>query len=203
MRCRRPISIAPREISTPRRPRCSRPRRRSRKRSSTSATRPSSRRSRGSPAAALQRQGAFVNCDGGQSPTSPTSPRSIRSGSTSASPRTRCRTGTRSAAKGQVVPPANQNYEVDIVLPGGVAYSHQGKISFADPSFSQDTGSFLVRAVLPNPKMELRPGMFVTANLNGAMRPNAIVVPAARGAAGQQRALVYVVNQATSPKSGR
>ena len=43
-----------------------------------------------------------------------------------------------------------------------------GKINFADPSFSQDTGSFLVRAVLPNPKRELQPGMFVTANVKGA-----------------------------------
>jgi multidrug efflux pump subunit AcrA (membrane-fusion protein) len=57
------------------------------------------------------------------------------------------------------------------------AYPYTGKISFADPSFSQDTGSFMVRGVLPNPKMELRPGMSVTANLKDAMRPDAIVVP--------------------------
>ncbi len=97
------------------------------------------------------------------------------------------------ARKGEVVPPANQNYVVDIVLPGGVPYPHKGKISFSDPSFSPDTGSFMVRAVLPNPKMELRPGMFVTANMNGAMRPNAIVVPQLAVQQGSNGHFVYVI----------
>lgn len=96
--------------------------------------------------------------------------------------------------KGEVVPPANDNYDVDIVLPGGVKYPHRGKISFADPSFSQDTGSFLVRAVLPNPKGQLRPGMFVTAIVHGATRPNAIVVPQLAVQQGSDGHLVYVVN---------
>jgi len=81
------------------------------------------------------------------------------------------------------------------VLPGGVAYPHRGKIDFADPSFSQDTGSFLVRAVLPNPKTELRPGMFVTALVKGATRPDAIVVPQLAVQQGSNGHLVYVVNQ--------
>ncbi|MDH5207614.1 MAG: efflux RND transporter periplasmic adaptor subunit [Burkholderiaceae bacterium] len=96
--------------------------------------------------------------------------------------------------KGEIVPPANQNYEVDIVLPGGVKYPQRGRISFADPSFSQDTGSFMVRAVLPNPKMELRPGMFVTAIMHGAMRPNAIVVPQLAIQQGSEGHMIYVVN---------
>jgi membrane fusion protein, multidrug efflux system len=99
-----------------------------------------------------------------------------------------------SERKGEIVPPANEDFDVDIVLPGGIKYPHRGKISFADPSFSQDTGSFLVRAVLPNPKMELRPGMFVTANVHGAMRPNAIVVPQLAVQQGSNGHLVYVVN---------
>jgi membrane fusion protein (multidrug efflux system) len=96
--------------------------------------------------------------------------------------------------RGEIVPPANQNYEVDIVLPGGVKYPQRGRISFADPSFSQDTGSFMVRAVLPNPKMDLRPGMFVTAIMHGAMRPNAIVVPQLAIQQGGEGHVVFVVN---------
>ena len=96
--------------------------------------------------------------------------------------------------KGEVVPPANDNYDVDIVLPGGEKYPHRGKISFADPSFSQDTGSFLVRAVLPNPKGQLRPGMFVTAIVHGAMRPKAIVLPQLAIQQGSDGHLVYVIN---------
>ena len=88
------------------------------------------------------------------------------------------------------------------MLPGGAVYPHRGKIGFTDPSFSQDTGSFLVRAVLPNPKLDLRPGMFVTAHVMGAMRPNAIVVPQLAVQQGNNGHLVYVVNARTSRRSG-
>jgi len=53
-----------------------------------------------------------------------------------------------------------------------------------------------VRAVLPNPKMELRPGMFVTAYVKGSVRPDAIVVPQLAVQQGSNGHLVYVVNQA-------
>ncbi len=95
--------------------------------------------------------------------------------------------------KGLVVEPKDQNFDIEIVLPGNIKYPYRGKIGFADPSFSQDTGSFLVRAVLPNPKLDLRPGMFVTAYVQGAMRPNAIVVPQLAVQQGNNGHLVYVV----------
>jgi membrane fusion protein (multidrug efflux system) len=95
-----------------------------------------------------------------------------------------------------VIEPQNRDYEVEIVLPDGRPYAQRGKLNFADPSFSQDTGSFMVRAVLPNPKRELQPGMFVTAYVRGAMRPNAIVVPQLAVQQGSNGHLVYVVNQA-------
>jgi membrane fusion protein, multidrug efflux system len=97
--------------------------------------------------------------------------------------------------KGRIVLPKNRDYEVDIVLSDGSRYPYQGKISFADPSFSQDTGSFLVRAVIPNPKKELQPGMFVTALVKGAQQPNATVVPQLAVQQGSNGHLVYVVNQ--------
>ncbi len=96
--------------------------------------------------------------------------------------------------RGLVVPPKNHAYEVDLVLPDGTAFPQRGRISFADPSFSADTGSFQVRAVLPNPKLELRPGMFVTAFLRGATRPNAIVVPQLAVQQGANGHSVYVIN---------
>ena len=52
-----------------------------------------------------------------------------------------------------------------------------------------------MRAVLPNPKRELRPGMFVTAYAKGALRPNAIVVPQLAVQQGSNGHLVYVVKQ--------
>jgi membrane fusion protein, multidrug efflux system len=96
-------------------------------------------------------------------------------------------------SKKLIIEPKNRDFEIEIVLSDGAVFPHKGKINFADPSFSQDTGSFLVRAVLPNPKRELRPGMFVTAYLKGALRPNAIVVPQLAVQQGSNGHLVYVV----------
>jgi membrane fusion protein (multidrug efflux system) len=99
-------------------------------------------------------------------------------------------------AKKQIVPPRNQEYEVEVVLSDGTVYPDKGRINFADPSFSQDTGSFLVRAVLPNTRRDLRPGMFVTALVQGSVRPDAVVVPQLAVQQGSNGHLVYVVNEA-------
>lgn len=95
--------------------------------------------------------------------------------------------------KRMIVLPKSQDYEVELVLPDGKPFAERGKINFADPSFSQDTGSFMVRAVLPNPKRELRPGMFVTAYVKGGLRPNAVVVPQLAVQQGTNGHIVYVI----------
>jgi membrane fusion protein, multidrug efflux system len=97
--------------------------------------------------------------------------------------------------KGQLVPPKNQDYQVELVMSDGKPYPQTGKINFTDPTFSQDTGSFQVRAVLPNPKRDLRPGMFVTANVKGGTRPNAIVVPQLAVQQGAKGHVVYVIKE--------
>jgi len=97
--------------------------------------------------------------------------------------------------KGRLIAPEGRDYEIEIVLSDNAPYPFKGKLNFASPSFSQDTGSFLVRGVLPNPKGELRPGMFVTAFVKGSQRPNAIVVPQLAVQQGSNGHLVYVVNQ--------
>jgi len=99
------------------------------------------------------------------------------------------------AKAGQLQLPKGADYDVEIVMPDGRSYDYRGKLNFADPSFSQSTGTFLVRAVLPNPKRELRPGMFVTAKLHGAVRPNAFVVPQLAVQQGSNGHLLYVVKQ--------
>lgn len=98
------------------------------------------------------------------------------------------------ADKKIVVAPKDENFDVELVMPNGAIFPRRGKIGFADPSFSPDTGSFMVRAVIPNPKSELRPGMFVTARLLGATRPDAIVVPQLAVQQGSNGHVVYVVN---------
>jgi len=79
--------------------------------------------------------------------------------------------------QGRLSQPKDHAYEVELGLSDGSRYPHRGKVNFADPSFSKETGTFLVRAEVPNPKGGLRPGMFGKACLKGGVRRNAIVGP--------------------------
>lgn len=80
-------------------------------------------------------------------------------------------------AAGRLVEPKGNRYTIALELADGSRYPHIGVVNFSEPSFNKDTGTFLVRAEIPNPQGDLRPGMFVKAYLTGAMRPNALAVP--------------------------
>lgn len=80
-------------------------------------------------------------------------------------------------AAGQLVRPANFNYQIDVELSDGSRYPYPGKLNFVSPTFNQETGTFLIRTELANPDGALRPGMFVKATVKGDTRPNSIVVP--------------------------
>jgi membrane fusion protein (multidrug efflux system) len=81
------------------------------------------------------------------------------------------------------------------MLADGSIYPHKGKISFSDPSFSKDTGTFLVRAVFANPTATLRPGQFVRVRVAGAVRPAAILVPQRAVQQGAKSHFVWVVGK--------
>lgn len=99
----------------------------------------------------------------------------------------------REVDQGILILPSEQDYLVELELSDGTRYPHTGKLSFAEPSFSQQTGTFLVRAELPNPQGQLRPGMFVKAILSGAVRPNAMVVPQKAVLQSPKGQIVFVV----------
>jgi len=80
-------------------------------------------------------------------------------------------------ADGRLIPAPNHEYTVQVYLSDGKPYPHIGKVSFIDPTFNRETGTFLIKAELSNPDALLRPGMFVKAVLQGAQRPNALTVP--------------------------
>lgn len=86
-------------------------------------------------------------------------------------------------------------FEVEVVLADGTIYPHSGQITFADASFSEETGTFLIRAEIANPDRKLRPGQFVRAQLQGAVRPNGILVPQRAVQQGAKGSFVWVVNQ--------
>jgi membrane fusion protein (multidrug efflux system) len=80
-------------------------------------------------------------------------------------------------AKQLLIEPKNKEYIVEVILADGSIYPHTGKVTFADPSFNAQTGTFLIRATVENPDRILRPNQYVRIRLKGAVRPNAILVP--------------------------
>ena len=66
---------------------------------------------------------------------------------------------------------------VRLVLEDGSTYPIEGKLKFADVTVDPSTGSQIIRAVFPNPRGLLLPGMFVRAELVEGTHANAILVP--------------------------
>jgi membrane fusion protein (multidrug efflux system) len=97
--------------------------------------------------------------------------------------------------KGQIRLPEKGNFDVELVLADGSVYQNRGSISFADPSFSKETGTFLVRATFENPDGTLKPGQFVRVHVLGATRPNAILVPQRAVQQGAKSHFVWVVGK--------
>jgi membrane fusion protein (multidrug efflux system) len=101
-----------------------------------------------------------------------------------------------SVQRGIIIDPDDQNFTVEIVLADGSIYPHTGKITFADASLSEATGTFLIRAEVANTDQQLRPGQFVRAFLKGSIRPNAILVPQQAVQQGAKGSFVWVVDAA-------
>ena len=86
--------------------------------------------------------------------------------------------GARNEQKaGRLKLPAQEQYIVEVVLADGNTFPKKGRVTFANADYDPQTGTFLLRATLPNPEGALRPGQFVRVRLLGATRPNAILVP--------------------------
>jgi RND family efflux transporter MFP subunit len=85
---------------------------------------------------------------------------------------------------------------VRLVLEDGSEYAEAGRLEFSEVAVDPGTGSVTLRAVFPNPRQELLPGMFVRARVQQGIRPAAILAPqrgVTRDAKGQATALL--VNQ--------
>lgn len=99
------------------------------------------------------------------------------------------------AAKGLLRPPEGHRYTVEVVLVDGSTFPHTGEITFAEPSFNAQTGTFLVRASVENPAGVLRPNQYVRVRLKGAVRPNAVIVPQRAVQQGPKGHFVWVVDK--------
>lgn len=96
--------------------------------------------------------------------------------------------------KGCLIMPKEMDFDVQLELGQGEAYDHLGKVDFANPSFDTTTGMQSVRAVIPNPKGDLKPGQFVRVNILGAKRQGAIIIPKKSVLQGTSGFYVYIIN---------
>jgi len=97
---------------------------------------------------------------------------------------------------GRLVLPPDRNMTVEIEKVDGSVFPFTGRITFADPSYNPQTGTFLLRATVDNPKGMLRPNQYVRARLRGAVRPNAILVPQRAVQQSGQGHFVWLVDKA-------
>ena len=67
--------------------------------------------------------------------------------------------------------------KVTLKLEDGSSYAQEGKLQFSDVTVDQNTGTVTLRAVFPNPKLQLLPGMYVRASLEEGVREAGILVP--------------------------
>ena len=104
-------------------------------------------------------------------------------------------------AKGLIIPPQNGSYEVEIINVDGSVFPRKGRITFAAPLYNPQTGTFLLRVTLDNPGGVLRPYQYVQVRLNGAVRPNAVLVPQRAVQQGAKGHTVWVVTKDNKAES--
>lgn len=94
---------------------------------------------------------------------------------------------------GQRDPSRKWDAFVTVTLADGTEYPYKGYVDFADPQVDPKTGTFSVRAEMPNPEHTLLPGEFTRVKVLLDVRENAIAVPAKALEIEKGGAYVYVV----------
>jgi len=83
----------------------------------------------------------------------------------------------RDVAGGQLKMNGPKQAKVTLALEDGTQYPLPGSLQFTDITVDQGTGSVTVRAIFPNTRLTLLPGMFVRARIEEGVNENAILVP--------------------------
>ncbi len=93
--------------------------------------------------------------------------------------------------------------KVKLLLEDGSTYSLTGTLKFSEVTVDQSTGSITLRAIFPNPKQTLLPGMFVRAILEEGVSEHAILVPqrgVTRNPAGNAMVMVVGNGEKVEPR---
>lgn len=82
---------------------------------------------------------------------------------------------------------------VTITMADKTQYKYKGLVDFADPLVDAKSGTFSVRAEMPNPDRELLPGQFTNVRVLLDVRENAIAVPTKAITIEKSGSFIYVV----------
>ncbi len=83
----------------------------------------------------------------------------------------------RDLAEGRLQRARGDTVPVRLVLEDGSVFGAEGRLAFSEVSVDPGTGSVTLRAVFPNPRAELLPGMYVRARLPQGIKSDAALVP--------------------------
>jgi membrane fusion protein (multidrug efflux system) len=78
---------------------------------------------------------------------------------------------------GHLTSNAPNEAQVKLTLDNGTVYSETGRLQFSEVTVDQTTGAVTLRAIFPNPRGDLLPGMFVRATIVEGTQQNAILAP--------------------------
>lgn len=81
-----------------------------------------------------------------------------------------------------------------LILQDGTTHAMEGYIDYVSRVVQTSTGTLDVRAVIPNPDMDLLPGQFVRVQLPRIEIPNAVAVPQRAVVQSGRRSVVYIVD---------
>ncbi|QVW34524.1 efflux RND transporter periplasmic adaptor subunit [Geobacter sulfurreducens] len=93
--------------------------------------------------------------------------------------------------------------KVKLLLEDGSPYPLAGTLKFSEVTVDQSTGSITLRAVFPNPKQTLLPGMFVRAIVEEGVSDQAMLVPqrgVTRNPQGEAMVLVVGAEEKVEPR---
>jgi len=92
---------------------------------------------------------------------------------------------------------------VMLLLEDGSSYPLSGVLKFSEVTVDQSTGSITLRAIFPNPKLTLLPGMFVRTILEEGVSEQAILVPqrgVTRNPKGEAMVMVVGAGEKVEPR---
>ena len=87
------------------------------------------------------------------------------------------------------------NPYVTITLADKSQYKYKGLVDFADPLVDAKSGTFSVRAEMPNPERELLPGQFTNVKVLLDVRENAVAVPTKAISIEKSGTFIFVVKR--------